>query len=83
MTVRDFVDHQASAAKRPAVKPGHIGFGPSLVDEDQTRSVDLLLPLLPAPAVAADVRPVLLPRDERLFLSVTSRWRKKRLITEV
>jgi hypothetical protein len=33
--------------------------------------------------VAADVRAILLARDERLFLSVTPIRRKKRLIIEV
>jgi hypothetical protein len=66
VTVGDFVD-QASAAERPAVEPSHVCFGPRLVDEDQARSVDLLLPLLPAPAVAADVRPVLLAATSVFF----------------
>ena len=82
MAVRNLVD-EASAFRRPAVEAGHVRLGPSLVDENQARGIDLPLALSPASAVAAHVRPILLTRDERLFLSVTPRWRKKRLITEV
>jgi hypothetical protein len=82
MALGNLVD-ETSAFRRPTVEAGHVRLGPGLVDEDQARGVDLPLALSPAPAVAAHVRPILLTRDERLFLSVTPRWRKKRLITEV
>ena len=45
--------------------------------------IDGGLGVAPALAVAAYVRPVLLARDERLFLNVTPMRRKNRLITEV
>ena len=82
MAVRNLVD-ETLAFRRPAVEAGHVRLGPGLVDEDQARRVDLPLALSPAPAMAAHVRPVLLARDERLFLSVMPRWRKKRLMTDV
>jgi len=42
------------------VSPGHIGLGPSLVDEDQATGVKPALVLLPPDAPARDVGPVLL-----------------------
>jgi hypothetical protein len=57
--------------------------GPGLVDEDQPRGVDALLAALPTRSVTRYVRTIPLARDERLFLSVTPRRRKKRLIIEV
>src|SRR5271165_5807923 len=57
--------------------------GPGLVDEDETRRIDALLMSPPAPAVALDVRAILLARDQRLFLSVTPMRRKNRLIIDV
>ena len=53
--------------RRPAVEPGHVGLGPGLVDEDQSRRIDALLMASPAPAMALYVRAILLARDERLF----------------
>ena len=82
MAMGDFGD-QPMSARSPAVKAGHVGFGPGLVDEDQSRRIDLLLTPLPADAMALYVRTILLLRDERLFLSVTPIRRKNRLIIEV
>ena len=82
MAVRNLGD-QPMSARRPTVKAGHVGFGPGLVDEDQPRGINLLLTASPADAMALYVRTILLLRDERLFLSVPPRRRKKRLIIEV
>jgi hypothetical protein len=79
--VRDLVD-EALSLRRPAAKPGHVGLGPGLVDEDQTPGIDQPLIGAPARAMAADVRAILLARDEGLFLNVTPILRKKRLIIE-
>ena len=80
--VRDLVD-EALALRGPAVEAGHVGFGPSLVDEDETGGIDAALIGSPARPMPADVRPVLFARDERLFLRVTPIRRKNRLIIEV
>ena len=53
-----------------------------LVDEDQPRTIDALLAASPTRSVTRYVRTIPLARDERLFLSVTPRRRKKRLIIE-
>ena len=82
LALRDFVD-EALSLRRPAAKPGHVGLGPSLVDEDQTPGIDAALIGSPARAMAAYVRTILLARDEGLFLNVTPIRRKKRLIIEV
>jgi hypothetical protein len=82
VAVRHFGD-EALAARGPAVKAGHVGPGPGLVDEHQARRIDALLMASPAHAVALDVRTILLARDQRLFLSVTPMRRKKRLIIDV
>ena len=82
VAVRDLGDEPFSA-RRPAVGPGHVGLGPGLVDEDETRRIGALLMASPAPAVALDVRTILLARDQRLFLGVTPMRRKKRLIIAV
>ena len=76
VAVRDLGD-EPSSARRPAVEPGHVGLGPGLVDEHQTRRIDALLMGSPAPAMALYVRPILFARDQRLFLSVTPMRRKK------
>ena len=80
--LRDLVD-EALSLRRPAAKPGHVGLGPRLVDEDQTPGIDAALIGSPARAMAAYVRTILLARDEGLFLNVTPILRKKRLIIEV
>src|ERR1700733_15164109 len=82
MAVRDLGDEPTSA-RRPTVEPGHVGLGPGLVDEHQSRRIDALLMASPAPAMALYVRTILLARDKRLFLSVTPMRRKKRLIIAV
>ena len=82
ISLRDLVD-EALSLRRPAAKPGHVGLRPGLVDEDQTPGIDEPLIGAPARSVTADVRTILLARDEGLFLNVTSILRKKRLIIEV
>src|SRR3984885_11213383 len=71
------------AFRRPAAQAGHVGFRPRLVDEHQSPGIDKALIGPPTRAMAAYVRAVLLARDKRLFLNVTPRRRKKRLIIEV
>jgi hypothetical protein len=78
VAMRHLGDEPASA-RRPAVKARHVGLGPGLVDEDETRRIDALLMASPAPAMALYVGTILLACDERLFLSVTPMRRKKRL----
>src|SRR5271154_1382508 len=80
--VRNLVD-EALAFGRPAAQAGHVGFRPGLVDEPQSPGIDAALIGPPTRAMAAYVRAVLLARDKRLFLNVTPRRRKKRLIIEV
>jgi hypothetical protein len=57
--------------------------GGGFVDEDQAPRIDEALIGSPSFAMAADVRAILLARDEGLFLSVIPIRRKKRLIIEV
>jgi hypothetical protein len=80
--MRDLVD-EPLAARRPTVKPRHVGLGPGLVEKQQTRGIRALLIGAPSPPMTAYVRAVALARDERLFLSVTPIRRKNRLIIEV
>src|ERR1700722_11754830 len=74
---------RADVRAAPNLEPGHVGLGPGLVDERQSRRIDALLMASPAPAMALYVRTILLARDKRLFLSVTPMRRKKRLIIAV
>src|ERR1700733_3907593 len=80
--LRNLVD-EPLAFRRPAAQAGHVGFRPRLVDEHQSPGIDKALIGPPTRAMAAYVRAVLLARDKRLFLNVTPRRRKKRLIIEV
>ena len=66
VAVRDRVD-EALAARGPAVAAGPVGFGPSLVDEDEAGRIDAALIGSPACPMPADVRPVSFARDERLL----------------
>ena len=74
---------EALSLRHPAAKPGQVGLRPGLIDEDRTPGIDEPLIGAPARAMAADVRAILLARDEGLFLNVTPILRKKRLIIEV
>jgi hypothetical protein len=71
------------ALRRPTAQAGHVGLRPGLVDEDQAPRIDEALIGSPSFAMAADVRAILLARDQGLFLSVIPIRRKKRLIIEV
>jgi hypothetical protein len=51
---------QALTTRRPAMRPGHIGLGPGLVDEHQALKIDATLITLPTLALARDVGPLLL-----------------------
>ena len=51
LALRDLVD-EALSLRRPAAKPGHVGLGPRLVDEDQTPGIDAALIGSPARAMA-------------------------------
>ena len=89
VAVRDLGDEPA-AARRPAVGASCWSWSRAcpresggFVDEHQTRRIDALLMASPAHAMAFDVRPILLARDQRLFLSVTPIRRKNRLIIDV
>ena len=63
--------NQPTAHFGPAVEPGHIGFGPGLVDEDQPGWIKLRLAVTPFGSSRDNVRPILLTRPERLFFSVS------------
>ena len=61
VTVRDG-SGQALSSRSPAAQWGHVGLDPGLIDEDEPFWCDAMLIGLPAPALASDVRPVLLGR---------------------
>ena len=56
--------HQPMAHRGPAVEPGHIGFGPGLVDEDQSGRIEPPLAVTPFGPSCDDVRPILLTCPE-------------------
>ena len=64
--VRGLAD-QALTAWPPAPQGGHVGLGPSLVDEDQAGGVYTRLPCAPLPAPPGHVRAVLLSRERGFF----------------
>ena len=47
------------AAPGAAVKPGHFGAGPGLVDKDQAIRIEIELASKPGPAAGKDIRPLL------------------------
>ena len=59
--------NQARAAQRASVTAGHVGLGPSLVDEDQAPWIKPALILLPPLPPQGDVRPVLLAGVQAFF----------------
>ena len=63
--VRHSID-QPTTYLGPAVEPGHIGFRPGLVDEDQPVRIKRRLALTPFRTRLSDVRPILLGRPERV-----------------
>ena len=69
MPMRD-AGPKALALRRPPAKPGHVGGGPRLVDEDEVSRVEVELALEPGLAPAQDLRPLLLAGVGSLFLNV-------------
>ena len=69
---------QPLSLRRPAPQTGHVGLRPGLVDEDQAPGVDKALIGAPSAAVAADVRPVLLARDEKSYGMARPSLRRRR-----
>jgi hypothetical protein len=49
------------------MSPGHVGFGPGLVDKDQAFGVEPALVFLPSLAPAGDVGAILLAGVQALF----------------
>ena len=66
MTVRYFV-HQALPHGTAAVRAGHVGLGPGLIDEDQPRGINLVLVSPPLLAPACDVWSILLAGAQAFF----------------
>jgi hypothetical protein len=58
---------QALPAQRPAMRAGHVGLCPGLIDKHQAAWVNPLLVALPPLALAGDVRPVLLGGAQAFF----------------
>ena len=54
--------------RRPAAQGCHVGFGPGLVDEDETGRVDLGAIFEPLRTPARHIGTFLLGGDQRLFL---------------
>ena len=69
---------QPLAFRAAAMAAGHVGGGPSLVDEDQAFRLQIDLPVEPAPTLSQDVGTVLLDRVPGLFLRVIPCRAKKR-----
>ena len=61
-----FVD-ELPPARHPAMGARHIGFGPSLVDEDEAFGIKPWLESSPPRAVARDVRTILLSGEQGFF----------------
>lgn len=60
------------------VRARHVGLGPGFVDKDQTGGIYVGLITLPEPALARDVRPVLLAGQHAFFLKlIPSDWKKR------
>jgi hypothetical protein len=58
---------QALAARRPAVRAGHVGLRPGLVDEDQALGINASLMAPPPGPLARDVGPLLLGGAQSFF----------------
>jgi hypothetical protein len=59
--------NQLTAARRPAAQRRHVGFGPSLVDEDQPRRVKPVLIRLPPRSAPRHIRTKLLRCEQGFF----------------
>jgi len=68
---------QSFATSATAVRSGHVGRGPGLIDEDKTLGIELELLLEPGLSALQDVRPILFAGVRGLFLRVMS-WRTKK-----
>jgi hypothetical protein len=66
MSMRNGGPHSLTP-RRAAVGPGHVGFGPGLVDENRAVGIQIGLALKPRPASFQDVRAVLFRGVGRLF----------------
>ena len=66
MAVRDLGD-QALTTRAASMCAGHIGLGPSLVDEDQAAGINLGLMELPAFPLSGHVRPILFGGVQAFF----------------
>ena len=58
---------QTLAARRATIKPGHLGAGAGLVDEDELVRINEGLCRPPDPTPGGDVRPLLLAGAQRFF----------------
>lgn len=70
-------DTQSLAAAATAVRSGHAGRCPGLIDKDETLGIEIELLLEPGPAALQDIRPILLAGVRGLFLRVMA-WRAKK-----
>jgi hypothetical protein len=70
MAVRE-AHPQPFAFSAAPVTAGHVGCGPSLVDEDEAFGFEIDLAVEPVPALPQDVGTVLLDRVPGLFLRVS------------
>jgi hypothetical protein len=68
---------QSLAAAATAVRSGHAGRGPGLIDKDETLGIGIELLLEPGLAALQDIRPILLAGVRGLFLRVMA-WRAKK-----
>ena len=59
MAMRD-ADTQSLAAAATAVRSGHAGRGPGLIDKDEMLGIEIELLLEPGLAALQDIRPILL-----------------------
>src|SRR5215468_8540909 len=76
VTVRDF-GFDPSAPRPPSTQWCHVGLGPSLIDEDETLGLDLVLILPPLCAPPYDVGTVALAGHHAFFLKLSfSAWTK-------
>lgn len=66
MTLR-YLGDEFVPTRGPATQACHVGFGPGLIDEDQTRRIKPALTCLPTPASTRDVGTILLGGEQSFF----------------
>jgi hypothetical protein len=66
MAVRHLAD-QAFAASAPASQRRHVGLGPRLIDEDETRRINSRLIFFPLRPPPCNVRPILFAGHRGFF----------------